>query len=89
MSISTAAAKEQAQRDGPEAAHRAEQVLGQRRADLNADDAEQHQRRRRDRAEGVPGRRGQGEPGSRTAIGPVDAHGGHAWIVDDRAPRVT
>ena len=52
--------EEQSQRDRPEAAHCAEQVLGQCRAHLNADDAEQYQCRWRDRAEGASGQRGQG-----------------------------
>lgn len=77
----------QSQRDGPEAAHRAEQVLGQGRAHLNADDAEQYQGRWRDRAEGTAGQSARGGSGGRGARSPVDVHGGYAWTIDDRAPR--
>jgi hypothetical protein len=54
--------EEQPQRDRPEAPDLFEQLLGQRRADLDAEDSEQDQRRRGD----PPGQRGQ--KGSRRRV---------------------
>jgi hypothetical protein len=81
--------EEQPQRHRPEAAHLAEQLLGHGRAQLDADDAEQDQRRRRNGVEGPPGQLGQGGSAGRVAWIPVAAPGVHLWMMGDGAPRVT
>jgi hypothetical protein len=70
--------EEQPQRHGAGTPDRAEQLLGERGTHLDAEDAGQHLRGRRHRAQRATGQRDQAEPRQPTGLGSFDMHRDHA-----------